>query len=145
MLKFKLGCYKSYPLTGISSRDSGLASKEIRISLPRLIFSAWPIHCILLVLIFLSQVTLSYISKIFTGCSVQVRSPAHPTLPTVLILLALSSTSSTQICITLLPRLRDSQILLYYLQAGVSHPYPLIETDVLVSDVLVGESLDIIM
>ena len=25
MLKFKLGCYKSYPLTGISSRDSGLA------------------------------------------------------------------------------------------------------------------------
>ena len=98
MLKFELGCYKSYPLTGISSRDSGLASKEIRISLPRLIFSAWPIHCILLVLIFLSQVTLSYISKIFTGCSVQVRSPTHPTL---LILLALSSISSTQICITL--------------------------------------------
>ena len=33
MLEFKLGCYKSYPLTGISSRDSGLASKEIRIAL----------------------------------------------------------------------------------------------------------------
>ena len=33
MLEFKLGCYKSYPLTGISSRDSGLASKEIRIGL----------------------------------------------------------------------------------------------------------------
>ena len=33
MLKFKLGCYKSYPLTGISSRDSRLASKEIRIGL----------------------------------------------------------------------------------------------------------------
>ena len=33
MLKFRLGCYKSYPLTGISSRDSGLASKEIRIGL----------------------------------------------------------------------------------------------------------------
>ena len=31
--KIKLGCYKSYPLTGISSRDSGLASKEIRIGL----------------------------------------------------------------------------------------------------------------
>ena len=31
MLEFKLGCYKSYPLTGISSRDSGLDSKEIRI------------------------------------------------------------------------------------------------------------------
>ena len=40
--------------------------------------------------------------------------------------------------ITLLPHLRDSQVLLYYLQAGVSHPYPLTETDV-----LVGESLDI--
>ena len=40
--------------------------------------------------------------------------------------------------ITLLPRLRDSQILLYYLYAGMSHPYPLTETDV-----LVGESLDI--
>ena len=33
MLEFELGCYKSYPLTGISSRDSGLASKEIRIGL----------------------------------------------------------------------------------------------------------------
>ena len=33
MLEFKLGCYNSYPLTGISSRDSGLASKEIRIGL----------------------------------------------------------------------------------------------------------------
>ena len=33
MLKFKLGCYNSYPLTGISSRDSGLTSKEIRIGL----------------------------------------------------------------------------------------------------------------
>ena len=33
MLKFRLGCYKSYPLTRISSRDSGLASKEIRIGL----------------------------------------------------------------------------------------------------------------
>ena len=39
MLKFKLGCYKSYPLTGIWSRDSGLASKEIWICLPQLIFS----------------------------------------------------------------------------------------------------------
>ena len=40
MLKFKLGCYNSYPLKGISSRDSDrLASKEIRICLPQLIFS----------------------------------------------------------------------------------------------------------
>ena len=46
--------------------------------------------------------------------------------------------------ITLLPRLRDSQILLYYLYAGMSHPYPLTETDVLVDDVLASESLDII-
>ena len=46
--------------------------------------------------------------------------------------------------ITLLPRLRDSQILLYYLYAGMSHPYPLTETDVLVGDVLASESLDII-
>ena len=46
--------------------------------------------------------------------------------------------------ITLLPRLRDSQILLYYLYAGVSHPYPLTETDVLVGDVLASGSLDII-
>ena len=38
MLEFKLGCYKSYPLTGISSRDSGLASKEIRICLHQLLF-----------------------------------------------------------------------------------------------------------
>ena len=45
--------------------------------------------------------------------------------------------------ITLLPRLRDSQILLYYLYAEMSHSYPLTETDVLVGDVLVGESLDI--
>ena len=28
-----MGCYNSYPLTGISSRDSGLASKDIRIGL----------------------------------------------------------------------------------------------------------------
>ena len=34
MLKFKLGCYKSYPLT----RDSGLASKEIKIGLHQLLF-----------------------------------------------------------------------------------------------------------
>ena len=34
--------------------------------------------------------------------------------------------------------LRDSRILLYYLWTGVSHPYPLTETDV-----LVGESPDI--
>ena len=27
-MKFKLGCYKSYPLIGISSRDSGLARKR---------------------------------------------------------------------------------------------------------------------
>ena len=40
--------------------------------------------------------------------------------------------------ITILSHLRDPQTLLYYLQAGVSHPYPLTETDV-----LVGESLDI--
>ena len=33
MLKFRLGCYKSYPLTRISSRDSVLANKEIRIGL----------------------------------------------------------------------------------------------------------------
>ena len=39
MLEFKIGYYKSYPLTGISSRDSGLASKEIWISLRQLIFS----------------------------------------------------------------------------------------------------------
>ena len=45
--------------------------------------------------------------------------------------------------ITILFHLRDSQILLYYLQTGVSHPYPLIETDILVGDVIVGESLDI--
>ena len=38
MLKFELGCNKSYPLTGISSRDSGLASKEIRIGLHQLLF-----------------------------------------------------------------------------------------------------------
>ena len=38
--------------------------------------------------------------------------------------------------ITLLPRLRDSQILLYDPYAGMSHPYPLTETDVLVGDVL---------
>src|SRR6185503_18334880 len=50
---------------------------------------------------------------------------AHPILSTVLVLLALSSTSSTQICITLLPRLSNPQILPYYLYAGVSHPYPL--------------------
>ena len=30
MLEFKLGCYKSYPLIGISSRDAELASKEIQ-------------------------------------------------------------------------------------------------------------------
>ena len=34
----KLGCYKSLPLTGISSRDSGLASKEIWICLLQLFF-----------------------------------------------------------------------------------------------------------
>ena len=45
--------------------------------------------------------------------------------------------------ITLLTRLRDSQVLLYYLYAGVSHPYPLTETDVLVGVVLVGEFRDI--
>ena len=28
MLEIKLGCYRSYPLTGISSRDFGLASKR---------------------------------------------------------------------------------------------------------------------
>ena len=38
MLEFELGCYKSYPLTGISSRDCGLASKEIRIGLE---FKKW--------------------------------------------------------------------------------------------------------
>ena len=40
MLKFKLGCYRPYPLKEISSRDlAGLASKEIWIGLPQLIFS----------------------------------------------------------------------------------------------------------
>ena len=45
--------------------------------------------------------------------------------------------------ITLLSCLRDSRILLYYLWTRMSHPYPLTETDILVGDVLVGESLDI--
>src|SRR6185312_15928666 len=45
---------------------------------------------------------------------------------------------------TLLFHLRDSRILLYYLWTGMSHPYPLTETDVLVGDVLASESLDII-
>src|SRR6185436_8333520 len=35
--------------------------------------------------------------------------------------------------ITLLSCLRDSRILLYYLWTGMSHPYPLTETDVLAS------------
>ena len=40
MLKFKLGCYRPYPLKEISSpRFSWLASKEIWICLLQLIFS----------------------------------------------------------------------------------------------------------
>src|SRR6185369_5923682 len=40
MPKFKLGCYRPYPLKEISSRDlAGLASKEIWIGLLQLIFS----------------------------------------------------------------------------------------------------------
>ena len=70
MLKFKLGCYKPYPLIGISSRDSVLASKGIRIGLPQLIFSMWSLHCILHALIFQFRVTLFDVSSIFTGCSV---------------------------------------------------------------------------
>ena len=62
-MKFKLGCYKSFPLTGISSRDSGgMASKETRIGLRQLTSSVWLLHCILH---FLSRVTLSTVSKNF--------------------------------------------------------------------------------
>ena len=40
MLKFKLGCYRPYPLKESRPQDSArLASKEIWIFLPQLIFS----------------------------------------------------------------------------------------------------------
>ena len=57
---------KSYPLTGISSRDSkGWLAKGIRIGLPQLIFSVWWLYCILHILIFLFRVTLSNVSRNF--------------------------------------------------------------------------------
>ena len=45
-LKIKLGCYKSYPLTGISSRDSGLARKrdQDRSSSAHLLGVVTPLH-----------------------------------------------------------------------------------------------------
>ena len=66
MLEFKLGCYNSYPLTGISSRDSeGWLAKGISIGLRQLIFSVWWLYCILHILIFLFRVTLSNVSRNF--------------------------------------------------------------------------------
>ena len=46
MLEFELGCYKSYPLTRISSRDSGLARKrdQDRSSSAHLLGVVTPLH-----------------------------------------------------------------------------------------------------
>ena len=78
-----------------------------------------PLHSAHLDLLIPSN-SLSGLQKFSPGARCKSDLLAHPTLSTVLVLTALSSNSSTQICITLLPRLRDCQILLYYLQAGVS-------------------------
>jgi hypothetical protein len=73
-----------------------------------------PLHSARLDLLVPSN-SLSGLQKFSPGARCKPDLLAHPTLSMMLILLALPSISSAQICITLLPRLSNPQILPYYL------------------------------